>query len=94
MQTERALNVIPFTTSTKKRSGHSTQKPRPTTRSKATSSVRSTPSLERKLPLIALCEEPMRSRVLRRAVARLEALDTEQIQIAEIVIAALCRGRL
>jgi hypothetical protein len=36
----------------------------------------------------------MKSQVLRRAVARLEQLDVEQIQIAEIVIAAIARGQL
>jgi len=51
-------------------------------------------SLKPSLPLIELCDAPTPERVLNRAIARLRALDAEQIVIAEIVISAIARGRL
>lgn len=86
--------ILKFPSSNDWSSATSTERRRQTRQSKGTSSGRSTPSPAPRLPLIALCDEPLRSRVLRRAIERLEQLDTDQIQIAEIVIAAIARGQL
>lgn len=73
---------------------NSTQKPQRKIQRAATSSEPSTHSQPHKLPLIALCEGPTRSQVLLRTIDTLHQLDAEQIQIAEIVIDAIARGRL
>lgn len=66
--------------------------PRPKTRRVETSSAPSTPLQQPLLPLIALCDEPAKGQVLHRAIDKLSRLDTDQIQIVEIVIAAIARG--
>lgn len=91
MQIDRLGRVIPFLNEP---SSNSTAKHQPKKHSAETSSARSTRSQGPRLPLIELCEGPTRSQVLLRAIDRLHRLDTEQIQIAEIVIAAIARGQL
>lgn len=45
------------------------------------------------LPLIELCDAPTRTTVLQRVIARLHDLDVEQMQVVEIVIAAMGRSK-
>lgn len=81
MQIARRFNVI---RGSKNYSSPSTQTSRRKTPSKATSTKRSP-------PLIALFEE---AELPPRLTARLRKLDAEQLQIVEIVAAAIERGAL
>lgn len=81
-RSDQATKVLPFS---KKYFALSTPKSQRKKRGEATSSRPS-------LPLLELCEGPTRSQVLLRCVDRLHRLDAEQIQVVEIIIAAIGRG--
>lgn len=76
--------VVPFSNANCGAFEHSTTKPPQTTRGAETFSKPS-------LPLLELCDGPTRATVLQRAIDQLHTLDAEQIQVVEIVIAAICR---
>ena len=59
-----------------------------------TSSAPNTHLTRHKLPLIELCEGPTRSQVLLRSIETMRHLDIQQLQIAEVLINAIARGRL
>src|SRR5262245_46281536 len=92
VETKKSADVLQF--SNRCDWNASTQKPTLKIRRAETSSAPSTRSNKPKLPLIALCEGPTRNQVLLRTMQTLQTLDVEQIQIAEIVIEAIARGRL
>jgi hypothetical protein len=74
--------VIPFS---REFSSRSTVKTLPRTRGEVM-------SLKRSLPLLELCEGPTRSQVLHRAIETLQRLDSEQIQIVQMLMATIARG--
>ena len=89
---DSTARVVVFPRSSESSWATSIETPQPKTRRAETSSAPSMRSPQPRLPLIALCDEPTKSQVLRRAIDTLSRLDTDQIQIVEIVIAAIARG--
>ena len=82
----RALNGSGLNNSTRKRQ----QKIQPA----ATFSARNMRSKPHTLPSIAPCDGPTRTQVLLRMNDTMQRLDIEQLQVAEIVINAIARGKL